>query len=59
MSVSSMFLSRLCEKYFYSSEWLTFTICAYIIYQSVFWIYNLFLLFIEYNDIPWIDQYRI
>jgi sterol desaturase/sphingolipid hydroxylase (fatty acid hydroxylase superfamily) len=59
MSISSTFFGRLCDKYFYSSEWLTFTVCTYITYQTVFWFYNFFLFFIEYNDIPWIDQYRI
>ena len=53
------FFSRVCDQYFYSSEWLTFTVCIYLTFQSVFWIYNLFLLYIEYYDIPAFDQYRI
>ncbi|CAF1619649.1 unnamed protein product [Rotaria sp. Silwood1] len=28
-------------------------------FQVVFWLYNLFLIYIEYNDIPSIDKYRI
>jgi hypothetical protein len=59
MYITSTFFGHLCDKYFYSSEWSTFTICAYIKYQTVFCFYNLFLLFIEYNDIPWINKYRI
>ncbi|CAF1343424.1 unnamed protein product [Rotaria sp. Silwood1] len=53
------FFTRVCDKYFYSSEWLTFSIFAYITFQTVFWSYNLFLLYIEYNDIPLFDKYRI
>ena len=53
------FFAHLCDKYFYSSEWLTFTICIYITFESVFWIYNLFLMYIEYYDIPAIEKYRI
>ncbi|CAF4867217.1 unnamed protein product [Rotaria socialis] len=40
-------------------EWLTFTICIYFTFQTVFWLYNLFLIYIEFNDIPSIDKYRI
>lgn len=57
--MNTSFFGRLCDQYFYSSEWLTFTICLYVTFQTVFWLYNLFLFYIEYNDIPWIDQYRI
>jgi methylsterol monooxygenase len=59
LSVSSPIFTRICDEYFYSSEWLTFTVCIYLTFQTVFWLYNLFLLYIEYNDIPWIDKYRI
>lgn len=59
ISSSSTFFGYLCNQYFNSSEWLTFTICLYLTFQFVFWSYNIFLIYIEYNDIPWIDQYRI
>src|ERR1700733_10814524 len=59
LSLSPTFFGHICDKYFYSSEWLTFTVCIYISFQIIFWLYNSFLLYIEYHDIPWIDQYRI
>lgn len=58
-SSASPFFSRLCDGYFYSSEWLTFTVCIYLSFQSVFWLYNAFLVYIEYYDIPSIEKYRI
>ncbi|CAF0855262.1 unnamed protein product [Adineta steineri] len=57
--VSSPFFSYICDKYFYSSEWFTFTICTYITFQTVFWFYNIFLFYIEYNDISYFEKYRI
>lgn len=51
--------AHLCDDYFYSSEWMTFTVCLYVTFQTVFWIYNIFLIYIEYHDIPTIDIYRI
>ena len=47
------------ENYFNSSECLTFSVSIYLIFQFVFWFYNLFLLVIEMNDFPLIEQYRI
>lgn len=53
------FFARICDQYFYSSEWLTFTVCILMSFALSFWFYNSFLIFIEYHDIPWIDKYRI
>lgn len=58
-SSSSSFFTHICNQYFYSSEWLTFSVCLYVTVQLTFWSLNAFLFFIEYNDIPWIDVYRI
>ncbi|CAF1414862.1 unnamed protein product [Rotaria sordida] len=58
-SLEKTFFAHICDKYFYSSEWLTFTICIYISFELIFWLYNLCLVYIEYNDIPAIEKYRI
>ena len=53
------FFAHICDQYFYSSEWLTFTVCLFIVFPVCFWSLNSLLIFIECNDIPWIDKYRI
>ncbi|CAF0920193.1 unnamed protein product [Didymodactylos carnosus] len=53
------FFAKICDKYFYSSELLTFCFCIFTTFQIIFWLFNSFLLYIEYNDIPSIDQYRL
>ncbi|CAF3303877.1 unnamed protein product [Rotaria socialis] len=53
------FFAHICEQYFYSSEWLTFTVFIYVTFELVFWSYNLFLVYIEYHDIPMFEKYRI
>ncbi|CAF3071738.1 unnamed protein product, partial [Rotaria sp. Silwood2] len=59
LSPEKPFFSYLCDKYFYSSESLTFVICILTTFEITFWTLNLLLLYIEYNDIPAIDKYRI
>lgn len=45
-------------SFFQSDVWL-FSAYMFIAYESVFWLCNSFLMYIEYFDIPSIDQYRI
>ena len=58
-TVSSSFSNPLCDEYFYSSERLAFTNYIYLTFQAVFWLHNLLLIYIRYNDIPSISRYLI